>query len=362
MHLEALEQGKDAGPYGRRAAITAVTTVLNEQLRRADYVLCASEKQRDLWLGHLAALGRVNAATYDADPSLRSLIDVVPFGVADEPPHRTGAGIRGVVPGVNEGDRVVLWGGGIYNWFDPVTLLHAIDCLRHEIPNVRLVFMGVRHPNPEIPEMRAAGEARAVARELGLDGTHVFFNEGWVPYSQRQNHLLDADVGVSTHRDDVEAAFSFRTRVLDYFWCRLPVVVTSGDWFGDLVTARELGLAVAPGDVEGLANALRRVLTDAAFVEQCRRNIDEVVQELRWTSVLSPLLEFCRAPHRAADLVDCAEARWLERPVPLTLPPDSGVRGLWNNSRAAFEEHGWKLVVRRLAGRMARAVGLRRPL
>src|SRR5204863_1726396 len=112
----------------------------NEQVRRADWFLCASERQRDFWLGALAALGRVNPATYGVDPTLRSLIDVVPFGIADEPPVRSGPGCRGVVPGIGPDDRLVLWGGGIWNWFDPLTLLHAVAGLRGDVPNVRLVF------------------------------------------------------------------------------------------------------------------------------------------------------------------------------------------------------------------------------
>ena len=58
MHLEALEQAKDLGPQGRADALAITTHALNEQLRRADFLLCASEKQRDFWLGALAAPGR----------------------------------------------------------------------------------------------------------------------------------------------------------------------------------------------------------------------------------------------------------------------------------------------------------------
>ena len=38
---------------------------------RGDFFLCARDKQRDFWLGQLAAVGRVNPVTYDADETLR---------------------------------------------------------------------------------------------------------------------------------------------------------------------------------------------------------------------------------------------------------------------------------------------------
>ena len=53
----------------------------------------------------------------------------------------------------------------------------------------------------------------------------------WVPYDERADFLLDADLGVSTHLEHIETAYSFRTRVLDYWWAGLPVVATDGDTF-----------------------------------------------------------------------------------------------------------------------------------
>ena len=236
--------------------------VLNEQLGRADFMLCASAKQRDLWLGQLAALGRINPVTYDGDESLRGLLAVVPFGVGDEPPVATRSAIRGEVPGIGPDDKVVLWGGGVYNWFDPLTLVRAVDRLRVRVPELRLFFLGLRHPNPDIPEMRMAVETQRLAAELGLVGTHVFFNEDWVAFDDRQNFLLDADVGVSTHLDHIETEFSFRTRILDYLWAGLPILATDGDSFAEVIRREGSGVVVPPGDVEAVEEGLERLLTD----------------------------------------------------------------------------------------------------
>ncbi len=81
MHLEQLEQAKDLGPDGRLNALAVTTQALNEQLRRADYLMCASTKQRDFWLGQLAGQGRISPAMYDEDQSLDNLLGVVPFGI-----------------------------------------------------------------------------------------------------------------------------------------------------------------------------------------------------------------------------------------------------------------------------------------
>ena len=114
--------------------------------------------------------------------------------------------------------------------------------------------------------MSMAVQTRALADELQLTGTHVFFNEDWVPYEDRQNYLLESDVGVSTHFDHVETAFSFRTRILDYLWAGLPVISTSGDALSDMIESAGAGIAVPPGDVGALEDALFDLLADEGAV------------------------------------------------------------------------------------------------
>jgi hypothetical protein len=130
LHLEQLALFKKHDEGTRRATLDNATAVLNEQLLRGDFFICASSKQRDFWLGQLAALGRVNPKTYEGDGMLRGLIEIVPFGLPDAPPTHTRQVLRGVMPGIEQGDDVILWGGGVYNWLDPLTLIEAVDRLR----------------------------------------------------------------------------------------------------------------------------------------------------------------------------------------------------------------------------------------
>ena len=301
MHLEVLEQGKDLSAADRYHLSLQTAEVLNVQIERADFMLCASEKQRDFWLGQLAGLYRINPATYDEDQSLRSLLDVAPFGIEDKAPVQTRHGIKGVVPGISESDTVVLWGGGIYNWFDPLTLIRAIDALSKRHPDLRLFFLGVKHPNPSVPEMAVSLRTRELAEELGLLDTVVFFNEGWVPYDERSNFLLDADLGVSTHFDHLETAFSFRTRILDYLWASLPIVSTDGDTFASIIRENDLGRVVPPEDVAALESALEDVLYKEGEKERITANVQKYASTMKWSLVLAPLVAFCAAPRRAAD-------------------------------------------------------------
>ncbi|MDY7542784.1 MULTISPECIES: glycosyltransferase [unclassified Cryobacterium] len=304
MHLEQLEQGRELGKAQWDRQVTDATEVLNEQLSRGDFFLCASERQRQFYLGQLAALGRVNPANYANDPDLTHLICVVPFGLNEVFPAETRPVLKGVLPGIGREDKVLLWSGGLYNWFDPKTLIRAVSKVGERHDNVRLFFQGTKHPHPGVPEMGIVAESRALASELGALDRSVFFNPSWVDYSDRHNFLGEADAGVSTHFVHVETTFSFRTRILDYLWAGLPMVVTEGDHFAELIAREQLGVVVPPEDATALAAAIEKVLFDEDFIRAARVNIDRVRSSYEWGTVLAPLVAFVEHPVHAPDLIE----------------------------------------------------------
>jgi hypothetical protein len=348
MHLEQLAMAGSLDPTTRKAFVHKTVRVLNEQIDRGDYFLVASDLQRSFWLGSMASLGRLNPWTYDEDPSLATRVAVVPFGLPAEPPEHTAHAIKSVVPGIGKTDKVLLWAGGVYNWFDPLTLIRAVHEVSATHDNVRLFFLGMGHPDPEIPEMATAAAARQLADSLGATGKTVFFNEGWVDYESRQNYLLDSDIGVSTHAEHLETTFSFRTRMLDYLWAGLPMISTRGDSFASLIDAEGLGLTVDEGDVDGLTDALRRLLDDPVLAGDARTAVARVRQQFTWPTVAAPLVEFCRAPSRAPDI---GQQR-LEVP---NLAPVS-VRGDLALVREYLRAGGAKEVARRARGRISRVL------
>ncbi|MCW2540744.1 MAG: glycosyltransferase domain containing protein [Frankiales bacterium] len=358
MHVEQLEQSRGEDVQARSLNVNATTEVLNDQLTRGDFFICASEKQRDFWLGQLAGMSRLNPRTYDSDPTLRSLIDVVPFGLPSQPAHQRRSAIRDVVPGISRADKVIVWAGGIYDWFDPLTLIRAMAILADRRPDVRLFFLGTQHPNPEVPAMDMVIRTRTLADELELSGRHVFFNEGWVDYNKRADYLLDANVGVSTHTHNLETTLSFRTRILDYLWTGLPMVVTSGDAFADLVEAEGLGVVVPERDPEALAAALELCLYDAEFAKACTTRIEVVREQFRWPRAVGPLAAFCAEPRRAADAVGGRRLRTSSRRQRLsvreTLVRDAVV------AREYLNAGGPAMLGKRAVGRLQRLYGERR--
>jgi glycosyltransferase involved in cell wall biosynthesis len=280
------------------ASYNLMHQVLERHMALADFSICASERQRDYWLGRYCALGRLTPDLYKFDRSFRKLIDVVPFGLSQKEPARTGPGMKGSVPQIASDDFVLLWGGGIWNWFDPITIIEAVSKLVPKYPRLKLYFLGVKSPNPEVPLMEMAVRAQQRAQELNIYNKNVFFCETWTSYEDRVNYLLDADAAVSAHFDLPETRFSFRTRVLDYLWAGLPILTTCGDQLADMIAAGQAGEALPYGNVDSWANAIARLMESADLQRKYQQGSSELAKQFHWNNVSKPLLEFCANPHR----------------------------------------------------------------
>jgi len=289
------------GPPGRAARAgllrrqhTATTLDrLHAALRTGHNFMCASETQRDLWLGAMLALRLIDPARYDRDPSLRETIDLVPFGIPATPPRAAaGGGAREAIAALGEDGEIVLWNGGIWSWLDASTAIRAVALLAQRRPRVRLVFMGAA---PHQPAARASSEAaRALAGELGVLGTVVHFHERWVPYEQRGAWLAQAACLLCAHADHLETRFAYRTRLLDGLWAGVPIVCTNGDDLAGRVQRERLGAVAPPGDAPALGAALEEVLERgrAAYADDLRA----AAAGQTWPEAAQPLLRWIAAP------------------------------------------------------------------
>lgn len=297
--FETLSWFSEAPPGEREARADDARARMVEPLAWADHVLAASTRQRHLLIGVLTALGRINPATYGADPTLEVLVPVVPFGLPSTPPTPGRARpLRRPVGPFTPDDFVLLWGGGVYEWLDPLTLVDAVAAVDDE--TVKTFVLAGPHPTPSVPVMPMRERLVGRARNRGLLGTRVVVADRWVPYGERGALLLDADVGVTLHPAHLETEFAFRTRILDYVWAGLPILCSSGDALSAEVARRGAGVVVAPADVSGVVDAIRRLRSVEVRVE-AGEALRRWAEELSWAQAAAPLVELCAAPRRAPD-------------------------------------------------------------
>jgi glycosyltransferase involved in cell wall biosynthesis len=260
----------------------SLTRVANRmQLRFADVLLCAVEPQRERLEAALDALGPMRR---------RPPVEVVAFGLPDDPPPSAVRPMRARFPQIGADDVVVLWWGNVWRWFDAPTALQAFARVAEQRPDVRLVFTAGKHPRRDWPVLDASEQARALAADMGLLGERVFFLDEWVAQEERHHYLLEADVGLTLHRDTAETAVAARGRYMDYVWAGLPCVLGAGDVLADRFGEAGFASTVAAGDVDGAAAALGRLVDDAAERERRRAASRPLADEFRWSATVEPLL------------------------------------------------------------------------
>jgi glycosyltransferase involved in cell wall biosynthesis len=277
-------------------------------LHMGHHFICSGRRQRDLYVGALLSSRLIHPAAYAADPTFRTFLERVPFGIPATPPEPVaGAGPRGRL---GADARIVLWNGGIWNWLDPCTAVEATVKVAERCPHARLVFMFAKGGGG--PAQRETRAARELAQRLGALDRIVFFNEEDISYRERASWLMDADCIVSTHFDHLEAEFSFRTRLLDCFWAGVPAVCTAGDELSELIEEHEGGVTAPPGDTDAVADGILEVLGRGR--DAYRQRLQAAGADLAWPKVVEPLRRMVLLPGPPRALGD-PWARRLSGPV-----------------------------------------------
>ena len=276
----------------RKAWVERTRTVLGMQLTFADFVLTCNERQRDSYAGMMISLGLISPLVYDRDSTLRRYIDSAPHGIRPELPEAAAPLLRGVRPGFEQDDKIIIWNGGIIQWYDPATLLEALRILGR--PDIKLLFLGASYPGiKELGKGVRFQDAKAIAARNGQLDRTVFFEEGWVSHETAKRYVQEADLGVCTYFDNLETRYSHRTRFVDLIWAELPFICTHGDVLAQEVEDNTWGIVVPQEDPAALARAIEKLADDSEFRAQCRANLAAARPRLQWDETMKPLIRFC---------------------------------------------------------------------
>jgi glycosyltransferase involved in cell wall biosynthesis len=285
-NLEHLKYGSDDAAAGRH--LDFIQQELARVLKVADKVAYATPSQKHYLVGMSQQQKGFNLEKYRQDSSGLKTFVSVPFGLRKTPtlsPQRRQE-LRAAL-GVKPRDTLVLWGGGIWNWFDPLSLLKALD--DPKLPKtVKLYFPGFRHPNADVPKTDMARKVQDFIAKHKYLSQRIIVGSEWVPYEHRREIFGIADVGASLHFESLETELSFRTRVLEYLAHELPIISTRGDFFAGEISAHQLGHVVdyeQPKEITAVLTALaqpgyRNEIADRVKQYALRFNWDDIAKNL----------------------------------------------------------------------------------
>ena len=258
-------------------------------LKLGDFFICDNERQRDMLLGSLYTLKQHDFRLFSdqGDVSLNGLVQVVPWRsnkLAITPNCKQ-------IPlmGICENDFVLLWGGGIWEWFDPLTIVKAVKrIIANGFSNLK-VIMCSKYVEREESKEKKYMEVYNYCKKNKLLNSVVKFS-GWLSYKDYEKLLSVSNVGITAAYDGLENHFAARIRVLEYLRAGLPMIVTKGDVFSDVVKEKQLGEIVAAEDVEGWVNAITNLMINQKLYKSIRENVKKYHLEMSWEKSVSQVV------------------------------------------------------------------------
>jgi len=207
---------------------------------------------------------------------------LAPDGVDTQTFHPIVSADSLVAPVVPPGRPVVVYLGLLNEYQGVSELLSAIPRVLQQIPEAHFLIMG--YPNEERYRQRAL--------ELGVDD-HVTFT-GRVDYQQAPQYLALGSVAVSPKKGTTES----NGKLYNYMAMALPTVVFDTPVNREILG--EAGVYVPVGDVDGLAAAVARLLTDRQMASDLGARLRQrVVEQFSWDYTARQLLRaYAEAVHR----------------------------------------------------------------
>jgi glycosyltransferase involved in cell wall biosynthesis len=132
------------------------------------------------------------------------------------------------------------------------------------VPEARLLVVG----DPRIP----LGGLKQTA------GERAEWRLGYLPELEMHRALSEATVGLFPYRAEIDVSGA----LLQVLGAGVPAIVYDIGGLGEIVGRFGAGTVVPPGDVEGMATALRSLLTDPVALTAARAGAERARTELTW--------------------------------------------------------------------------------
>jgi len=157
--------------------------------------------------------------------------------------------------------------------YNPCMAPRVISLLRNEFPNIRLVMAGPDKGDGSLDE------ARRIAGRLDL--THLVTFAGSINKAEVPRYLDQGDVFLNTTRID-----NAPVTLLEAMACGMPIVSTNAGGIPYLVEHEKTALLVSDANVEGMASAVKRILTESVLAQRLSSCGYDHVQRFDWQQTL----------------------------------------------------------------------------
>lgn len=150
-------------------------------------------------------------------------------------------------------EPVVMFVGGFYPWHDLSLLVASFTNLLRTVPEARLVLVGDGETRPELEQMINEQDLR-----------HAVIMTGAVDHRRVPELLAIADVAVAPNIPFFGGHGGSPLKIFEYMAAGKAIIASETGQIAEVIRHGHNGLLVKPGDAEGLAQAMLRLVEDPA--------------------------------------------------------------------------------------------------
>lgn len=243
--------------------------VVSSIVKKGNHFICATPQQRIYLLGVLSSLGQISPSNFN-----QSSISIIPTLIGTDFKKYKTLKLRGNI--IDRDDKIILWLGGIYPWFDPSPLINAMPIIIKKIQNAKLIVLGAKHPSTQYETYY--NEAVSQAKKVGLYNKSIVFLD-WVNEAQCLAYASQADVNVILSKKSLEDEFAFRTRILTPVSLGIPTITNGQDYLSQLIAKNDAGL-VTSGNKKTLAIQITDILSNERLMLRMKKNAKKITKDL----------------------------------------------------------------------------------
>jgi glycosyltransferase involved in cell wall biosynthesis len=133
-------------------------------------------------------------------------------------------------------------------------------------------------------------------KKYKLENKNIFVTP-WLPFKERENYLTECDAGIVTAPNIPEANLFLKTRIYDYLWAQLPVILGDNEAFASFIAQMKLGLVAKCASVEDFAEKIIELESNKNLQASIIGNIKQVKKELSWKKTLKNLEKYFKNPY-----------------------------------------------------------------
>lgn len=256
--------------------------VLNAILVSGDHFICTTAQQKDYLLGMLSSIGAINSSNFHEE-SISILPTIIDTSYKKNKVKKLRNGSQ-----FDKNDKIVLWLGGIYPWFDPCPLILAMPQVIKDAKHIKLLILGGKHPNIEYKAFY--DKALVLAQKSGLLEKNIIFMD-WVNEKQSYAYTKEVDLNVILSQQTLEDKYAFRTRILAPTLLGIPSITNGSDYISSLIKKHGAGIVLNNTDPKNIAAAI-----SGFFKLQGEKrkivNVKKVISEIKNSTDLQNLINF----------------------------------------------------------------------